>query len=183
MEEDKSVEVLDEMVAPEKKVIVSKVNEDKIIEGPSKVVESKHGKGKIALTIDAICTGVVAIFEILREMPGFEYIKTMTTGNLITKFNNWIASITTVKPNLEGLTPEEIFELGKDAALAASNASANSWGLVFSAVLEFIIQHPTATIAGVSLIVALFSWGIKSIVNKSTKRGIRIHEENMKKLK
>ena len=147
MEEDKSVEVLDEMVAPEKKVIVSKVNEDKIIEGPSKVVKSKHGKGKIALTIDAICTGVVAIFEILREMPGFEYIKTMTTGNLITKFNNWIAS------------------------------------LVFSAVLEFIIQHPTATIAGVSLIVALFSWGIKSIVNKSTKRGIRIHEENMKKLK
>ena len=71
MEEDKSVEVLDEMVAPEKKVIVSKVNEDKIIEGPSKVVKSKHGKGKIALTIDAICTGVVAIFEILREILTF----------------------------------------------------------------------------------------------------------------
>ena len=183
MEEDKSVEVLDEMVAPEKKVIVSKVNEDKIIEGPSKVVKSKHGKGKIALTIDAICTGVVAIFEILREMPGFEYIKTMTTGNLITKFNNWIASITTVKPNLEGLTPEEIFELGKDSALAASNAAANGIGLVFSAVLEFIVQHPTVSVLGITALFGILSLPFKFLINKLAEHGMKKHEKNMSKVK
>ena len=91
-----------------KNIIVNKVNEDKIKEGTSKLQAINYGKGKILLTVEKVLVGATAIFEAIRELPGFEYLKAMTTGNLVTKFNNWVASISAVKPNLTGLTPEEI---------------------------------------------------------------------------
>ena len=119
----------------------------------------------------------------MRELPGFEYLKTMTTGNLVTKFNNWVASISAVKPNLTGLSPEEIFELGKDSALAASNASANGLGLVFSAILEFVVQHPTVTVLGITALFGILSIPFKFMINKLAQHGIKKHEENMSKVK
>lgn len=166
-----------------KNIIVNKVNEDKIKEGPSKLKAINYGKGKILLTIDKVLVGVAAIFEAMRELPGFEYLKTMTTGNLVTKFNNWIASISVVKPNLTGLTPEEIFELGKDSALSASNASANGLGLVFSAILEFIVQHPTVTVLGITALFGILSLPFKFMINKMAQHGLKKTIENNSKVK
>ena len=167
----------------EKEIIVHKVNEELIKEGPSEIKPAKYGKGKILLTIDKVLVGVAAVFEALREVPGFEYLKAMTTGNLVTKFNNWIASISVVKPDLTGLTPEEIFELGKDSALAASNASANGLGLVFSGILEFVLTHPTVTVLGVSAVIWSLTKGFKKLINKLTEHGIKKHEQNMSKVR
>ncbi len=180
-ESKKMVEV--EAPVEEKNVIVNRINEDKSKEGPSEVKVSKHGKGKILLTIDKVLIGVATVFEVLREVPGFEYLKAMTTGNLVTKFNNWIASISAVRPNLQGLTPEEIFELGKDTALAASNASANGLGLVFSAVLEFILTHPTATVLGISGIIYGLAKAFKFMVRKLGEHEVKKHEKNMSKVR
>ncbi len=167
----------------DKNVIVNKVNEDKIKEEPSKLKAMNYGKGKILLTVDKVLVGAAAIFEAMRELPGFEYLKTMTTGNLVTKFNNWIASISAVKPNLEGLTPEQIFELGKDSALAASNASANGLGLVFSAILEFVLQHPTVTVLGITALFGILSIPFKFMINKMAQHGMKKHEKNMSKVR
>ena len=167
----------------DKNIIVNKVNEDKIKEGPSKLKAINYGKGKVLLTIDKVLVAGAAIFEAIRELPGFEYLKAMTTGNLVTKFNNWIASISAVKPNLTGLTPEEIFELGKDSALAASNAAANGIGLVFSAVLEFIVQHPTVSVLGITALFGILSIPFKFMINKMAQHGMKKHEKNMSKVK
>lgn len=166
-----------------KNIVVNKVNEEKIKEGPSKVKAMNYGKGKILLTVDKLLVGAAAIFEAMRELPGFEYLKTMTTSNLTSKFNNWVASISVVKPNLTGLTPEEIFELGKDSALAASNASANGLGLVFSAILEFVVQHPTVTVLGITALIGILSIPFKFMINKLAQHGIKKHEENMSKVR
>ena len=166
-----------------KNIIVNKVNEDKIKEGPSKLQAINYGKGKILLTVEKVLVGATAIFEAIRELPGFEYLKAMTTGNLVTKFNNWVASISAVKPNLTGLTPEEIFELGKDSALAASNASANGIGLVFSAILEFVLQHPTVTVLGITALFGILSIPFKYLINKLAQNGMKKHEKNMSKVR
>jgi len=129
---------------------------------------SKHslGKGKIAKTVDKILIGAAAIFETIRELPGFEYLKSISIGNLTTKFNNWIAPIMSTKPNLEGLTAEEIFALGQQTQAAGINAAANSVGLVFSAILEFIIQHPTVTVMGIAALTGILAIPFKALANK-----------------
>ena len=80
-------------------------------------------------------------------------------------------------------TPEEIFELGKDTALAASNASANGLGLVFSAVLEFILTHPTATVLGISGIIYGLAKAFKFMVRKLGEHEVKKHEKNMSKVR
>ena len=146
-------------------VIVQLYNEKK---ANTQMALQKHslGKGKVARTIDAILIGATAIFETIRELPGFEYLKTMSISNLTTKFNNWLASITSKTPDLTGLTAEEIFELGKQIQLQGSNSMANSWGMLFSAVLEFVLQHPTVAMIGVTTLIGVLSIPFKALINK-----------------
>ena len=134
----------------------------------AKTALQKHslGKGKIAKTIDGILIGAAAIFETIRELPGFEYLKSMSIGNLTTKFNNWLASITAQTPDLSGLTPEEIFALGQQTQLNGANTVANTWGLGFSAILEFILQHPTVAVIGVAALTGILAIPFKALINK-----------------
>ena len=124
------------------------------------------GKGKIAKTLDTILIGAAAIFETIRELPGFEYLKTMSISNLTTKFNNWIASLTNQMPDLTGLTPEQIYQLGQQNQLAGSNQVANTWGLLFSAVLEFVVQHPTVAVIGIAALTGVLAIPFKVLINK-----------------
>ena len=155
-----------------KNVVLNKVNDEIIQNEPGKLQKKNLGKGKILLKIQTILRGAAAVFEGLRELPGFEYLKAMTTGNLVTRFNTWIASIMTKAPDLTNLTAEEAFKLGQQAQAAGTIESANSLGLVFSAILEFIVQHPTVTVIGVVGFFGLLSIPFKALFHKLTK-----HEE------
>jgi len=147
-------------------IVINEVNDELIQKGPSKLKKNKFGKGKILTTIDKVLVGAAAVFEGLRELPGFEYLKTMTTSNIVTKFNTWIASITANTPDLTGLTATQAYELGMQAQAAGTVASANSIGLVFAAVLEFIVQHPTVTVLGVTAFIGILSIPFKMLVRK-----------------
>ena len=157
-------------------ITVAKYNENKA-QATKKLSKVSLGKGKIARTIDKILIGAAAIFETVRELPGFEYLKTMSISNLTTKFNNWIAPILATKPNLEGLTAQEAFELGQLAQSEGVIASANSFGLAFSAILEFIVQHPTVTIMGVAALTGILAIPFKLLINK-----IRTNKEKKEQL-
>jgi len=147
------------------KITVAKYNENKAM-ATKKLSKVSLGKGKIARTIDKILIGAAAIFETIRELPGFEYLKTISIANLTTKFNNWLAPIMSARPNLEGISLEEAFELGRQAQQAGTVASANSFGLVFSAILEFIVQHPTVTVMGIAALTGILAVPFKLIINK-----------------
>ena len=73
---------------------INTINENGLKKG-GKVVKENIGKGRILLTIDKLSVAAAACFEFLRELPGFEYLKSIGVGNLTTKFNTWISSITT----------------------------------------------------------------------------------------
>ena len=68
-----------------KNVVLNKVNDEIIQNEPGKLQKKNLGKGKILLKIQTILIGAAAVFEGLRELPGFEYLKAMTTGNLLKK--------------------------------------------------------------------------------------------------
>lgn len=167
----------DSVGVKEKNVVLHTVNEE-ALKKPSKLKKISYGKGKILLKIDGILTAGAAILEIIREIPGFEYLKTMTTGNLVTKFNVWIAKITAEVPDLTGLSAEQIYALGQQAQAEATISSANSWGLLFSAILEFIIEHPTVAVIGISTITCVLSIPFKLLINKL--RQIKFEKELQK---
>lgn len=149
---------------------INAINENGLKKG-GKVVKENIGKGRILLTIDKLSVAAAACFEFLRELPGFEYLKSIGVGNLTTKFNTWISSITTTTPDLTGLTPEQIFELGKTMGLENTNESANFYGLIFSSILEFVVQHPTVAVLAVvstTTLVAKLVGIIKSKLNKES---------------
>ena len=139
---------------------------EKKAQAASKLQKHSLGKGKILKTIDKIAISACAVLEVVRELPGFEYLKAISIGNLTTKFNTWIATITTHTPNLEGLTAEQIYELGQKAALDATVSSANSIGLVFSAILEFVLNHPTVTVMGIATLTTILMVPFKALINK-----------------
>lgn len=155
-----------------KNVTLTCINNDKI--SKTKMSNKNLGKGKIALTIDKILIGASAIFETIREMPGFEYLKTVSISNLTTKFNLWLAQMFPAPvPNLEGLKPEEIYALAQANQANQVNNFANTLGIIFSFTLEFIISHPTVVIVGLTSLTSLLIIPCKMLVKKPS----RLHHQ------
>ena len=146
-------------------IIIQKYNQQKL-KAQAKLQKYSLGKGKIAKVFDTLLVGGAAVLEVIRELPGFEYLKAMTTGNLTTKFNNWLASIFTKMPDLTGMTPEQIFHAGQQAQLDGANQMANSWGLLFSSILEFVVQHPTVAAVGVAALTGVLLIPFKALIKK-----------------
>ena len=158
-------------------VIIQKYNKEKF-KVQSKLQKYSLGKGKIAKVFDSLLVGGAAVLEVLRELPGFEYLKAMTTGNLTTKFNNWLAQLFVQTPDFTGMTPEQIFQAGQQAQLNGANQMADSWGLLFSSILEFVVQHPTVAAVGVAALTGVLLIPFKALVKKLRENRLKRIEEN-----
>lgn len=158
-------------------VIIQKYNKEKF-KVQSKLQKYSLGKGKIAKVFDSLLVGGAAVLEVIRELPGFEYLKAMTTGNLTTKFNNWLAQFFVQTPDFTGMTPEQIFQAGQQAQLNGANQMADSWGLLFSSILEFVVQHPTVAAVGVAALTGVLLIPFKALVKKLRENRLKRIEEN-----
>lgn len=148
-----------------KNIVINSINTEKIAN--TKIANKNLGKGKLVKTIDKILIGAATVFETLRELPGFEYLKSISIANLTTKFNLWLAEIFPKEiPNLEGLTAEEIYELGKSIKTEEVSEIANTLGILFSAVLEFIISHPTVAVIGLTTLTSALLIPFTIMINK-----------------
>ena len=148
-----------------KNIVINSINSEKIAN--TKLSNENLGKGKLVKTIDKILIGAATVFETLRELPGFEYLKSISIANLTTKFNVWLTTVFPQEiPNLEGLTAEEIYELGKSVKMEEVNDIANTLGILFSAVLEFVISHPTVAVIGVTTITSALFFPFSVMIDK-----------------
>lgn len=138
----------------------------KLMSNNTIITKNNFGTGRVMLTINGILNGFAALVEGIRETPYYEYLKSMGIGNITTKFNTWVASLSNSTSDFTGLSQKEIFELGKQAAIAETNESANSLGLSFASVLEFFIQHPTAVVVTATTSITLGAMFINYIKEK-----------------
>ena len=136
------------------RVVVNTVNKDKLsrIAKDSKVSKKSLGRGKILLTIDKILASAAAVFEIIRELPGFEYLKAVEIGRLTTWFNTTIGTMTARDPN------------SVPSVLEAIEKARNGIGMIFSVIVEFVIQHPTVTVLGVTTCLTILSFPFKALI-------------------
>ena len=144
---------------------------EKKAEAATKLQKHSLGKGKIWKAIDKIAISACAVLEVIRELPGFEYLKSATIGNITTKFNLWLSQILSKTRDLTGLTPEQIYNLGSQNAIEGAEKIANSWGLIFSAVLEFVLTHPTVTVIGVVTLTSILVVPFKALIRKLKELG------------
>jgi hypothetical protein len=166
----------------EREIILQKYNQKKL-KAQAKLQKYSLGKGKIAKVFDSILIGGAAVLEVIRELPGFEYLKSMSIGNLTTKFNTWLATIFTKTPDLTGMTPEQIWEAAQQAQANGTNQMANSWGLIFSSILEFVVQHPTVAAVGVAALTGVLLIPFKALVKKlKAKKVKKLAEEEVEEL-
>ncbi len=172
---------MEQELPSQKQIIIQNYNKEKL-KIQNKLQKYTLGKGKIAKTIDGLLVGGAALLEIIRGLPGFEYLNAATVGNLTTKFNAWLASILTKTPDLTGLTPEQIFELGKHAQQAGTDQMANSWGLLFSSVVEFVLQHPSATAVGIAAVAGVLAVPFKALIKKLKEHKLDKIDSNIEKI-
>ncbi len=153
-------------------------------EAAKKLKKHSLGKGKIWQTIDKIAISACAVLEVIRELPGFDYLKSATIGNITTKFNLWLSQIFAETPDLTGLTPQQIYNLASQNAIEGAEKMANSWGLIFSAVLEFVLTHPTVTVIGVVTLTSILVVPFKFLINKIKQvihgKDVKIEEKDAK---
>ena len=146
-------------------IVLTSINKDKIKN--TTLAKKTLGKGKIALTIDKLLIGASAMFEALREFPGFEYLKTISISNLTTKFNLWAAQkFPAPTPDFTGLSNEEIFKLGQQVSSEQVSKMADTLGIIFAATLEFTISHPTVCIVGLTAITSVLIVPFKAMTHK-----------------
>lgn len=148
-----------------KNIVINRINEEKITK--TSLSSKNLGKGRVLKTIDKLLLGVASVFEVLREIPGFEYLKTISISNLTTKFNIWLSRVFPADvPDFNSLTPLEAYELGKQISEERVSEMANTLGLLFSAVLEFILSHPTVTVLGVTALTSTLIIPFKVMIRK-----------------
>ncbi len=152
MSEDRVEDIVEDKI--EDKVFVSKINTDRLkkIDKGSRLSRRSLGRGKILLTIDKILASAAAIFEIIRELPGFEYLKAIEIGRLTTWFNTRVGLMTAEDPN-------NVYSV-----MEAIDKSKDGIGMLFSAIVEFVIQHPTVTVLGVTTCLTILSLPFKALV-------------------
>ena len=148
-----------------KKIVINRINEEKI--GKTKLTNQNLGKGKILKTIDKLLLTVASVFEVLREIPGFEYLKTISIANLTTKFNIYLSDLFPKEiPDFNELTPLEAYELWKKLSEERVSEMANTLGILFSSVLEFVLSHPTVTVLGITALTSTLIIPFKFMIQK-----------------
>ena len=133
------------------------INKDKI----SKTEELKDklwGKGKVRQTIEKVLLTVTSIMEVLKGAGIWNYAENIAIGNLTTKFNTWVATLKAGNVALTGLEWQ-----------ALTNSVADTFGVIFSTVLTFVIEHPAVTVLGVSALVTILLVPFKALRKKLKK--------------
>ena len=150
---------------------VNSVNLEKLKTGniSSNISKKNLGKGKVLLAIDKVLIGAAAIFEFLRTLPGFGYLKAIEIGRLTTWFNTTIGKMTAEDPN------------SVESVLKAIDATKDGIGMVFSSILEFVLQHPTVTVLGVTTCVGLLAIPFKLLIRKLRENKLEKEEQSLKK--
>ena len=139
-----------------KNLHIDVINTDRLknVKEDSQVSKTNLGRGKILLTIDKVLASAAAIFEIIREIPGFEYLKAVEIGRLTTWFNVTIGTRMASDPN------------DVNSVLEAIEKSRTGIGMIFSAIVEFVIQHPTVTVLGVTTCLTILAFPFKLLLKK-----------------
>lgn len=130
------------------------INNDKI----SKTEELKDklwGKGKVRQTVERVLLAVTSVMEVLKGTGIWNYAENITIGNLTTKFNAWVATLKAGNASLTGSEWQTLI-----------NSVANTFGIIFSTVLTFVIEHPAVTVLGVSALFTTLLVPFKALIRK-----------------
>ena len=120
----------------------------------SKISKKNLGKGKASISLGGILIGAATVFERLRELPGFNYLKAVEIGKLTTWFNQKVADLQTM-----GINDKTAYQQ------ALTNAS-NGIGRIFSLIVEYTFQHPTEVAVEVVVGATLLSLPFKMLLKK-----------------
>ncbi len=156
----------------ERKIEISAFNKQGIIDNVEAKLSKNHlGKGKVALTLRAIILGCASVWEVLyAKVPLFSSWVAAKKSIIDTYFFDFLSRVTksfSDNPNLEGLTPKQIYELGvKEGNKGIVNASISPVGQIFSAILQFVIEHPTVTILSGITLVSILGKAFQFLIDK-----------------